>query len=528
MENTKRINEFNRENRPFYIVDHDDGTFSLCLPFNLLTGQYENYGQSAFDRYAESIGEPICNSRGLKTHGDGYEWGAAFRQAFRNDPDIGRVIFDCEAGGFFCSCDDLDILEDFGIRFKELCEDTDHFVDIIAEGIPNHEAWEKAQEKLMKTVKGQLMRNPSAVFEIKTPDGDIRLSPNTIKMLLTGEMNTVIIDDCHYAAYELLDQEVLGMQMDLFDDNLIRMKTSDYEEPDFKVPITHHPEQSTPSSASDNEAEFSLLSLLGCTLQDVHFIEKDGSDIVASITELNASMITEQGREEWADVLSTKVGKIFNHQGHIMIELEDCDKLRLQSFAYASHGLAENSSAWFKNLDEPNPDFENNRYEVVDQDEFEIAYAKHILWLNDLPGGEQLDMSGCHLDGVNLSNRKLLNSNFSDALLVDCNMDSAELCFANFSGAFLDHCSMKYVNADEINFRGATLKESDLSHILLYGGNFAHAMFYKSKLFNCNIGNTCFEGTHFVDTPTANESIDLDFKITDDEWVADNEGQVLQ
>ena len=79
-----------------------------------------------------------------------------------------------------------------------------------------------------------------------------------------------------------------------------------------------------------------------------------------------------------------------------------------------------------------------------------------------------------------------------------------------------------------VNFRGATLKESDLSHILLYGGNFAHAMFYKSKLFNCNIGNTCFEGTHFVDTPTANESIDLDFKITDDEWVADNEGQVLQ
>ena len=29
MENTKRINEFNRENRPFYILDHDDGTFSL-------------------------------------------------------------------------------------------------------------------------------------------------------------------------------------------------------------------------------------------------------------------------------------------------------------------------------------------------------------------------------------------------------------------------------------------------------------------------------------------------------------------
>lgn len=292
--------------------------------------------------------------------------------------------------------------------------------------------------------------------------------------------------------------------------------------------ITYHLEHCPQCNAGGIEAGFSLLSLLGCTLQDVHFIEKDGSDIVATITELNANMITEQGREEWADVLSTKVGKIFNHQGQIMIEFEDFDKLRLQSFAYASHGLAENSSAWFKDPDEPKPDFTNNHYEVVDQDDFEVAYAKHILWLNDLPGGKQLDMSGCHLEGVNLSNRKLLNANFSDALLVGCNMDSAELCFANFSGAFLDHCSMQYVNADEINFRGATLKESDLSYILLYGGNFAHATFYKSELFNCNIGNTCFEGTRFVDTPTVNENIDLDFKITDAEWVATNEGQVMQ
>ncbi len=177
---------------------------------------------------------------------------------------------------------------------------------------------------------------------------------------------------------------------------------------------------------------------------------------------------------------------------------------------------------------EPKPDFANNNYKVVDQDDFEIAYAKHILWLNDIPGGKQLDMSGCHLEGVNLSNRKLLNANFSDALLVGVKMDSAELCFANFSGAFLDHCSMQYANADEINFRGATLKESDLSYILLYGGNFAHATFYKSDLFNCNIGNTCFEGTRFVNTPTSCENIDLDFKITDADWVATNEGQVMQ
>ena len=104
-------------------MDHDDGTFALCLPFTFLTGQYADYCQEAFDNYAKSIGDPVYNDIGLRTHGNGYEWEAAFRQIFRNDPNIGRVLFDCEAGGFFCSCDDLDIIEDFGIRFKDLCED---------------------------------------------------------------------------------------------------------------------------------------------------------------------------------------------------------------------------------------------------------------------------------------------------------------------------------------------------------------------------------------------------------------------
>ena len=55
--------------------------------------------------------------------------------------------------------------------------------------------------------------------------------------------------------------------------------------------ITYHLEHCPQCNAGGIEAGFSLLSLLGCTLQDVHFIEKDGSDIVASISELNANMI---------------------------------------------------------------------------------------------------------------------------------------------------------------------------------------------------------------------------------------------
>ena len=292
--------------------------------------------------------------------------------------------------------------------------------------------------------------------------------------------------------------------------------------------ITYHLEHCPQCHAGGIEAGFSLLSLLGCTLQDVHFIEKDGSDIVASISELNANMITEQGREEWSDVLSTKVGKIFNHQGMIMVEIEDCDKLRLQSFAYAAKGFAEHSSEWFKDPEEPQSPLAKDQYEVVDQETFELAYAKHGLWLNDVPGGKQLDLSGCWLDGVNMSNRKLLDAKFTDCVLTNVNMESAELCFANFSGSHLENCSMKYSTADEINLRDATLKNCDLSYILLAHGNFAHATFYKSDLFNCRISNSCYEGTRFVGTPTKDQYIDTDSTMTNEEWTHPTEGQVMQ
>ena len=211
-----------------------------------------------------------------------------------------------------------------------------------------------------------------------------------------------------------------------------------------------------------------------------------------------------------------------------MIELEDFDKLRLQSFAYAAKGLSEHSSEWFKDPEEPQSPLAKDQYEVVDQETFELAYAKHVLWLNDVPGGKQLDLSGCWLDGVNMSNRKLLDAKFTDCVLTNVNMESAELCFANFSGSHLENCSMKYTTADEIKLLDETMKHIDHSYILLAHGNFAHATFYKSDLFNCRIANSCYEGTRFVGTPTKDQYIDTDSTMTNEEWTHPTEGQVMQ
>mgnify|MGYP002541985130 FL=1 len=137
MNTEKQIEDFNITNAPFYVVAHDDGRFSLCLPIDLLSDEYYPYCQTAFDNYAKGIGDEVCDERGLKTHGNAYEWDAAFREAFADEPNIERIIFDSEAGGFFCNCDDLQILTDFGSRFKNICENTELFAKTIAEGIKN-------------------------------------------------------------------------------------------------------------------------------------------------------------------------------------------------------------------------------------------------------------------------------------------------------------------------------------------------------------------------------------------------------
>lgn len=74
------------------------------------------------------------------------------------------------------------------------------------------------------------MQNPSAVFEIMTPDGHIRLTPENSKALLDGETSFVKLGGVTLAADELLAQEVAGSQTDLFDGSLIRLKTEEPEE----------------------------------------------------------------------------------------------------------------------------------------------------------------------------------------------------------------------------------------------------------------------------------------------------------
>lgn len=108
------------------------------------------------------------------------------------------------------------------------------FTKTIAEGIKNADEREAEQERIAKTVRGQLMRHPECSFDIMTADGRVQLTPEDIKTMLSGEKQDIRIDGVIYAAYELLDMEVVDMQADLFDNGLIRMKADESDEQAFE------------------------------------------------------------------------------------------------------------------------------------------------------------------------------------------------------------------------------------------------------------------------------------------------------
>lgn len=191
MNTQDRLNAFGQANAPFYMVDHDDGSFSLCLVFSFLKGDYVNYGQDAFNAYAREIGEPITDGR-FFTHGDGYEWSYVFQKAFENNPDLQKIHFDCEAGGFFCYCRDLDLLEKFGTQFREICEDPQRFTPLVIAALMDSDRLQQEQEKLSGTVKGFLTEHLNSTVGIVSPQGYARLSPDDIHNLMNGNTITML------------------------------------------------------------------------------------------------------------------------------------------------------------------------------------------------------------------------------------------------------------------------------------------------------------------------------------------------
>lgn len=93
-----------------------------------------------------------------------------------------------------------------------------------------------------------------------------------------------------------------------------------------------------------------LLSLLGCNLYDVHFTCDEHGKECPPISHLSADILTEEGKREWADVLSAKVESITFENESFKCKLANCDPERLRAFTEMLNGQceAEDYERWVK------------------------------------------------------------------------------------------------------------------------------------------------------------------------------------
>lgn len=233
----EKISEFNKNNKPFYLIDHND-EISLCYVINPTPFETSWLCQKAFDRYAETIGDPV-QENGLFTHGSGYEWEYAFRKLYEDDPNIGKLSFDSEAGGFFCYGRDVDMMADFGRRFREVCKDEAAFFELICKAIPEGEQMTAESIRLSKTFKGFLMSNPGTDVDLKTPQGRIHISAEMNEKLIDGTLTKVLGDGFYADAEELLNMKVKQKNRDIFDENHFQVAVDYFDDQelaeDFKM-----------------------------------------------------------------------------------------------------------------------------------------------------------------------------------------------------------------------------------------------------------------------------------------------------
>lgn len=104
-----------------------------------------------------------------------------------------------------------------------------------------------------------------------------------------------------------------------------------------------------PEGLSGTQKLMTVFSLMGCNLEDVHLIDHDEEHEVATIVELNQDTLTEEGKKEWADVLSAKVVRVYEGSYGTQIEVTGCLAHRLRDFSFALAGYCseEDWSKWF-------------------------------------------------------------------------------------------------------------------------------------------------------------------------------------
>lgn len=98
----------------------------------------------------------------------------------------------------------------------------------------------------------------------------------------------------------------------------------------------------------------------------------------------------------------------------------------------------------------------------ISKNQFELAYAKHLLWLES-GAGERANFSDCLIRDMELSGRQLTGMIFDNAKIVSSGLNDADLTDSQFRNAQIIRCSMIDTVANRVCFSGAKIFNCDLT-----------------------------------------------------------------
>lgn len=104
------------------------------------------------------------------------------------------------------------------------------------------------------------------------------------------------------------------------------------------IEMTYHLEYCPQCQGGGVHGVMSLISLMGCNLENVHLVHDEEEHDLATVVELNQNTLTPEGKKEWVDVLAASVKRIYNGSYGTQIELSGCSPQRLCDFSYMLAG----------------------------------------------------------------------------------------------------------------------------------------------------------------------------------------------
>ena len=165
---------------------------------------------------------------------------------------------------------------------------------------------------------------------------------------------------------------------------------------------------------------------------------------------------------------------------------------------------------------------DDSHLKVITQKEFELIYAKYLLWL-DNGSGEQADFSNCLLRDLEMSDRWLENMIFDNAKIIDSRMNGVNVNASSFKGTRIIKTECMEMTAIDSDFTGAKFSNCDLSRADMTSSNLTKTAFWDCDLYNTLLRECCLEKTKFHRTDM--EDCDTTDCVYDEqEWMAEKNG----